>query len=165
MMPCTGTIVYALAPVGYEGLKPGKVGPLPRRTYHNYEGAGVQRQKRLAPKGMVFQVIDHAWHIEFATIDQADDRARLLTPKLNFGQCMVAIGHALVDRKGETFAYLKYNNLYTLEDELTGRLQGKYIVDLEGRPIWQVVGDAVYQLDSFEPVGYFGAERPDHLEF
>ncbi|MDX1664019.1 MAG: hypothetical protein R3272_09510 [Candidatus Promineifilaceae bacterium] len=68
----------------------------------------------------------------------------------------------LMDRKGEQFAYLHGTTLYTLDDEVTGRLQGNYIVDMEGSRMWRVEGDAVYTLEG-EPVGYFGAERRDEL--
>lgn len=65
----------------------------------------------------------------------------------------------LYDRKGEVFAYLSGNRLYTLDDELTGRLEGEYVVDLAGNRIWRVYDDGVYSLDSMEPVGYFGESK------
>jgi len=64
----------------------------------------------------------------------------------------------LVDRKGEQFAYLQGSVLYTLDGEVTGRLEGEYIVDTAGNRIWRVVGDAVYSLDGMESIGYFGGE-------
>ena len=67
----------------------------------------------------------------------------------------------LIDRKGEQFAYLLANTLYTLDDEPTGRLEGNYIVDLEGHRVWRKVGDAVYSLDGCETIGYFSEEKPD----
>lgn len=70
----------------------------------------------------------------------------------------------LIDRKGEQFAYLYGNTLYTLEDEATGRLQGNFIVDMEGNRMWRVEGDAVYSLDRSETVGYFGEERPGEFD-
>lgn len=69
----------------------------------------------------------------------------------------------LIDPKGEEFAYLYGNTLYTLEDEATGRLEGNFIVDMEGNRMWRVEGDAVYSLDG-ETVGYFGEERPDEVD-
>ena len=69
----------------------------------------------------------------------------------------------LHDRKGEVFAYLSGNRLYTLDDEYTGRLEGDYIVDLAGKRIWRVYDDGVYSLDSLRPVGYFGEAMPDDL--
>jgi hypothetical protein len=64
----------------------------------------------------------------------------------------------LIDRKGEQFAYFVGDVLYTMEDELAGRLAGDYIVDLAGEPMWRVVGHGVYSLDGMETVGYLGAE-------
>ncbi len=67
----------------------------------------------------------------------------------------------LVDRKGEQFAYLIGNTLYTLDDEPSGRLEGEFIVDLAGKPIWRVVGDGVYAVKGLETIGYITNERPD----
>lgn len=66
----------------------------------------------------------------------------------------------LIDRKGEQFAYLQGTNLYTLEGELTGRLEDNYIVDTAGNRMWRVVGDAVYSLDGGESIGYFSSPAP-----
>lgn len=71
----------------------------------------------------------------------------------------------LIDRKGEQFGYLYGNTLYTLEDEPTGRLQDGFILDLQGNKVWRLHGDAVYTLDSFEPVGYLGEERPEEFDY
>ena len=71
----------------------------------------------------------------------------------------------LVDRKGEQFAYLLGNVLYTMDDEPSGRLEGEYIVDLAGNPVWRVVGDGVYTLNWMETVGYLTAERPDERDY
>ena len=69
----------------------------------------------------------------------------------------------LIDNKGELFALLRGKDLYTLEGELTGRIEGNFVVDLVGSRIWRVVGDAVYRLDGSWPVGYFGEGRSmDH---
>ena len=65
----------------------------------------------------------------------------------------------LIDRKGELFAYVENGILYTLDDEPSGRLQGEFIVDLAGAPVWRIVGDAVYSLDGNETIGYLGAEK------
>lgn len=70
----------------------------------------------------------------------------------------------LIDPQGEVFAYLYGNTLYTLDDEVTGRIEGDFILDMEGNKMWRVEGDAVYTLDG-SPVGYFGQERPDEYEF
>lgn len=66
----------------------------------------------------------------------------------------------LHDRKGELFAYLEGNTLYTLEGEMTGRLEGDYVVDTSGNRIWRVYKDGVYTIDGMEPVGYIGSEAP-----
>ena len=66
----------------------------------------------------------------------------------------------LVDKKGEAFGYLEGNQLYTIEHELTGYIQGDYIVDLSGSRIWRLFGDGVYTLDGVEPIGYFSGARP-----
>lgn len=67
----------------------------------------------------------------------------------------------LVDRKGEQFAYLIGNTLYTMDGEPSGRLEGDYIVDLAGAPVWRVVGDGVYALNGLETIGFLTADRPD----
>jgi len=65
----------------------------------------------------------------------------------------------LIDNKGELFAILRGKDLYTLEGERTGRIEGDYVVDLGGRKIWRVIGDVVYRMDGSWPVGYFGEPR------
>lgn len=67
----------------------------------------------------------------------------------------------LIDRKGEQFGYFVDKMLYTLEGEPTGRIRGEFVVDLAGNPMWRLVGDGVYTLDSGETVGYIGSEIPD----
>jgi hypothetical protein len=67
----------------------------------------------------------------------------------------------LHDRKGELFAYLEGGRLYTLDGELTGRLEGDFIVDVAGNRIWRVYSDGVYSLDALRPIGYFSDETPD----
>jgi hypothetical protein len=69
-------------------------------------------------------------------------------------------GQGLHDRKGELFAYLEGNVLYSLEGEATGRREGEYIVDMAGNRIWRVEGDGVYALDNGEAVGYFSSYSP-----
>ena len=69
----------------------------------------------------------------------------------------------LIDRKGEQFAYLQGNVLYTLEGEPTGRLEGEFIVDTAGNQVWRVIGDAVYSLDGAESIGYLGSEKKENL--
>lgn len=71
---------------------------------------------------------------------------------------------ALIDAKGEQFAYVRGNTLYTLDDEPSGTLQTDYIVDLEGNRVWRVYGDGVYKLDSMEQIGYLSAETPDWID-
>ena len=65
----------------------------------------------------------------------------------------------LIDKKGEQFAYFLGDTLYTLDDELSGRLEGEFIVDLAGTRIWRVVGDGVYALDGMETIGYITSEK------
>lgn len=69
----------------------------------------------------------------------------------------------LYDRKGEVFAYLSGDRLYTLDDEYTGRIEGDYVVDVAGKRIWRLYADGVYSLDSMEPIGYFGEATRDDL--
>lgn len=71
----------------------------------------------------------------------------------------------LMDRKGEQFAYLYGTTLYTMDDEATGRIEGEYIVDMQGNPVWRLQGDGVYTIDGHEAVGYFGESRPDRYDF
>ena len=70
----------------------------------------------------------------------------------------------LISLKGEQFGYLIGYTLYTMDDEPSGRLDGEYIVDLAGNPVWRVVGDGVYALDGMETIGYLSAERPDERD-
>jgi len=65
----------------------------------------------------------------------------------------------LIDRKGEQFAYLIGDILYTMDDEPSGRLEGETIVDLAGKPVWRVVGDGVYAIRGLETIGYLTEER------
>lgn len=65
----------------------------------------------------------------------------------------------IIDRKGEQFAYLQGSVLYDLEDRATGRLQGDYIVDIQGNPVWRVVGHGIYALDGSETIGFIGSEH------
>lgn len=64
----------------------------------------------------------------------------------------------LIDRKGETFAYLEGTTLYTLEGEPTGRLEKDFILDLAGKKMWRVIGDGVYALNGMETIGFLGGE-------
>ena len=67
----------------------------------------------------------------------------------------------LIDRKGEQFAYLIGNVLYTLDGGMSGRLEKPFIVDLAGNKIWRVVGDGVYTLDGSETIGFISSEKQD----
>jgi hypothetical protein len=69
----------------------------------------------------------------------------------------------LMDRKGELFAYLQGDSLFSLDGELTGRLEGQFIVDTGGNRVWQVFNDGVYTLDGSEAVGYFSSQSPEDL--
>lgn len=66
----------------------------------------------------------------------------------------------LMDRKGELFAYLQGDSLFSLEGELTGRLEGNFIIDTGGNQVWRVYQDGVYTLDGSEAVGYFSSQTP-----
>ena len=66
----------------------------------------------------------------------------------------------LMDRKGELFAYLQGDSLFSLDGELTGRLEGQFIVDTGGNRVWRVYHDGVYSLDGSEAIGYFSSETP-----
>ena len=67
----------------------------------------------------------------------------------------------IVCNKGELFAYMQGDQLYTLEGELSGRIDGNFMVDLAGKKIWHLRGDGIYNLDGFEPFGYIGTP---HIE-
>lgn len=64
----------------------------------------------------------------------------------------------LIDRKGEQFAYMVGDVVYTLNGEPTGRLEGGFILDLAGNQRWRVNGDGVYSLDGSETIGFLGGE-------
>ncbi len=67
------------------------------------------------------------------------------------------------DRKGEQFAYLQGDKLFTVDGEPTGYLRGEYIVDLQDNRVWQLVGDGLHSLDGSETIGYIGPEtQPDY---
>ena len=66
----------------------------------------------------------------------------------------------IVDRKGEVFAYVQGDQVYTLDDELTGRIQDDMVVDLGGKPMWRLFGDGVYTLDGMEPIGFISSPGP-----
>lgn len=65
----------------------------------------------------------------------------------------------LIDRKGEPFAYLEGQVLYTLDGERTGYLEGEFFVDLAGKKIWRLVGDGIYTLNSGESIGFLSSEK------
>ena len=71
----------------------------------------------------------------------------------------MTITRGLITPKGELFAYLRDNQLFTLDDEHTGYLEGEQIVDLAHSPIWRLRGDAIFNLDYSETIGYLSAER------
>jgi hypothetical protein len=70
---------------------------------------------------------------------------------------------AIVDRKGEPFGYLLGDDVYTLDDEMTGRIDGDYVVDLAGKPVWRLVGDGIYTLSGMEPLAFIGQPAPPDL--
>ena len=63
----------------------------------------------------------------------------------------------MIDFKGELFGYREGDQIFTVEGEKTGVVEGRFILDLRGSRRWQIMGDAIYTL-KYEPVGYFGAE-------
>ncbi len=69
----------------------------------------------------------------------------------------------LIDTKGEHFANLEGDHLYTIDGQLTGYLRDGYIVDLAGDKKWRVIGDGIYRLDGIQQVGFFGGDRPSYL--
>jgi hypothetical protein len=65
----------------------------------------------------------------------------------------------IIDRKGEQFGYVIAGRLFTLDDEVSGQLQGEFIIDLAGNPVWRIVGDGIYSLDGSETIGYLTSEQ------
>jgi hypothetical protein len=70
----------------------------------------------------------------------------------------------LHDRKGELFAYLDGDVLYTLDGEITGRMVGNFIVDTAGNRVWRLHQDGVYTLDFTETIGYLSQPTPAELD-
>jgi hypothetical protein len=70
----------------------------------------------------------------------------------------------VLDRKGEQFAYLQGNILFTLDGEATGKIQGDFVLDMAGKQTWRIVGDGLYSLDGSETIGYFSGERPSDYD-
>ncbi|MGD8586242.1 MAG: hypothetical protein PVH65_14435 [Chloroflexota bacterium] len=67
----------------------------------------------------------------------------------------------LLDTKGELFAYLEGDRLYSLDGELTGYLKGGFIVDTVGNRVWLVQQDGVYTLSGGRAIGYFSGRTPE----
>ena len=57
----------------------------------------------------MFEMIDPARHLELATVDEADDRARLIAAEFYLGQPMISVGHPLVD--GKRFVTLEFDDI------------------------------------------------------
>jgi hypothetical protein len=72
------------------------------------------------------------------------------------------IVRSLVSPKGETFAYLQDDKLYTLEGEHTGYREGALIVDLAYTAVWRLHGDAIHTLDHSETIGYLATPIHDN---
>lgn len=70
----------------------------------------------------------------------------------------------VIDRKGEQFAYIEGDVLYTLDGDPSGHLREGYIVDLAGNRKWRLVGDAICTLDGSETIGYMSDPRPSDYE-
>jgi uncharacterized membrane protein YqjE len=71
---------------------------------------------------MMFEMIDPARHLELATVDEADDRARLIAAELYLGQAVITVGHTLVD--GKRLAALEFDDI--AKDRKPGAGQGLY---------------------------------------
>jgi len=99
VVPGAETIVDALATVSHKRGELAEVWFTSRWRYDDDKRTRIERQESLAAERVMFKMIDPARHIKFAAIHQADDGARLLATELDIGKRMIAIGHALVDRK------------------------------------------------------------------
>jgi hypothetical protein len=66
------------------------------------------------------------------------------------------------DYKGELFAYLEGNTLFTVDGEMTGRLEGGYIVDTAGNQVWRVHDSGLYSLDEWINIGYLGGSASEY---
>ena len=71
----------------------------------------------------------------------------------------------LVSPKGEQFGYLIGSAVYTMDDEPSGHIEGQFVVDLAGNPVWRVVGDGLYSLDGMETIGYITSDSPDDRDY
>lgn len=67
----------------------------------------------------------------------------------------------IVDKKGEQFAYIEGNILFTLEGEPSGSVGKEYIYDLAGNKVWRVVGHGVYTLDGSQSIGFIMGRKPE----
>ena len=67
----------------------------------------------------------------------------------------------LISPKGEIFAYIQGSDLFTLDHEQSGRVEGEFIVNLAGSPVWRLIGDGVYSLDRQETIGFLSTPRPE----
>lgn len=63
----------------------------------------------------------------------------------------------IVDKKGEVFAFLEGDSVFTLDGEKSGRVAAGFIVDLAGNKVWRLVGDGVYSVDGNESIGFISA--------
>lgn len=64
----------------------------------------------------------------------------------------------IVDKKGEQFAYVEGDVVYTTDGEKSGRLGENFIYDLAGNKVWRVVGDGIYTLDGNQSIGFVTAK-------
>lgn len=67
----------------------------------------------------------------------------------------------LFDRKGEQFGYLVADTIYTLEGVPTGHLQGDFVMDMAGNPMWRKIGDGIYSVDGDVTIGYLTEDKSD----
>ena len=63
----------------------------------------------------------------------------------------------IVDKKGEQFAYLEGDVLYTIDGQKSGRLAEHFVYDLVGNKVWRRVGDGLYTLDGNQSIGFIMA--------
>ena len=66
------------------------------------------------------------------------------------------------DYKGELFAFLEGSTLFTMDGEITGSLEGDYILDTAGNRVWRVHDSGLYTLDEWVNIGYLGGSTGDY---
>lgn len=69
----------------------------------------------------------------------------------------------LYTRDGEVLGYMVGERIYDVEDQETGRLDGKVVYDRDGERRWLIEGDAIMDLRG-NVIGYLGDRNPHHTE-